>query len=182
MLTERVFSPVGVRRFAAILALATAAVVGGVLATSMSPLFTGAQVGGQIYGCVNPYSGALRIVYAENQCTATERPLSWGQQGEPGVSDVHTVVGEVVVKTEDEAFRTSALVACPEGYQVLGGGAGLSTVSGADAWTMVRSEPIGPEVNKVGFEEWIGIFETRDGEPAVGIYKFTARAICGLTN
>ena len=182
MLTGSLPAMIGARRLMAVLALAAAAILGGVLATSVSPLLTGAQVGGQIYGCVNTYSGALRIVYGENQCAASERPLNWAQAGEPGVSDVHTVVGEVVVKTEEEVRRTAVLAVCPEGYQVLGGGAGISTASGIEKWTMVRSEPIGPEVNKVGFEEWIGIFETRDGEPAEGIYKFTARAICGITN
>ncbi len=169
------------RRYALLLVIIAAAIVGGAVGASLGPALTGAQASPQIHACVSNYTGALRIVRHESQCTTSERPVSWNQQGQPGVADVHIVAAEVAVRTEDEAARAVANVACPAGYRVLGGGAGLTTTTGGEAWSMVRSEPVGTEVGQVGLEEWLGVFETSDGEPAVGVYKFTARAICGLT-
>jgi hypothetical protein len=144
--------PASARRFAVLLAIAAAAILDGLVATAVGPMLTGAQYGGRIHGCVNISSGALRIAHSENQCASSERTLDWNQQGQPDMSDFHAVVAETVVSTEDQEDRAAVFAVCPAGYKVLGSGAGLSTSSGTEAWTMVRSEPVGPEANTVGLE------------------------------
>lgn len=43
-----------------------------------------AQTAGQVYACVNLYTGATRIVYSPNQCSAIDRLVSWNAEGIPG--------------------------------------------------------------------------------------------------
>ncbi|MEZ4571585.1 MAG: hypothetical protein R2849_14880 [Thermomicrobiales bacterium] len=83
---------------------------------------TGAQVGGEINGCVNNYTGQLRILRGGQKCSAGEVPISWNQQGPSGLLDIQKVQSTETVETPDAVDSVSVSVECPDGYRVIGGG------------------------------------------------------------
>lgn len=171
----------GLGRASVIVVVVAAVFAGGLgLGVGVSP--TGAQTGGEIRACVNNFTGALRIANGSGQCTTSERPLSWNQQGPGGLLDIQFVEGFEVVNTDDEDDSASVTVECPTGYRVIGGGAGLGFASGSDIWAMRRSAPVEAGSGVFDNDGWIGTFVTANGEDAVGQYGFTADAICVLTS
>ena len=172
------------RRLAAVIALAFVAAVSGAFAAAFAPSLTGAQVDGQIQGCVNNFTGDLRVVYSASQCTAQERAISWSQQGSGGIVDIQRAEGVAYVRTGDIiSDRAFVEVNCPAGYNVVGGGAGLSFLSGNDRWFMRSSSPrLAGDNGSDGFDGWTASFETLDGEDAEGHYGFFIDAICVLSS
>ena len=163
-----------------LVAIVAVAALVGALAASFGPLGTGAQAGGQIHGCISVYSGALRIVPTPEQCSAAEYPVSWDQFDQVAEIDILRVRNDLVIETEDERDSAFVYVACPDGYTVVGGGAGRTFSSGSDKWFMDASSPRLPgDPGSIGdFAGWTASFETLDGEDAEGQYGFFVEAMC----
>jgi hypothetical protein len=139
---------------------------------------SGAQTGGEIRGCVNIYTSALRIPNGGGQCTSGEYPLSWNQQGPSGLLDTQIVENFETVDTDDQEDRVYVSVECPSGYRIIGGGAGRAFATGNDTWAMITSRPIEAGQGTFDNDGWIGTFNTTDGQDADGTYTFSVRAIC----
>ena len=163
--------------------LVVAAVFAGGLGLGTGLASTGAQTGGEIRGCVNMYTGAVRIPNGTGQCASNERPLSWNQQGPSGLLDIQVVEERITVKTEDETDNATVIAECPSGYQVIGGGAGFGGGSAkvVNIWAMDISSPFeGGQFNREN-DGWRGSFTTFTGEDADGRFLFFAKATCALT-
>jgi hypothetical protein len=72
------------------------------------------------YACVNTSTSNMRYAQTPARCTPQEFPISWNQQGAPGVSGYEWIRGDLipVAVGETEIVRLT----CPNGKQVLGGG------------------------------------------------------------
>ena len=164
--------------------IVAAAVFAGGLGFGGGLTSTRAQTGGEIRGCVNLYTGQLRILSGDGQCTSSERPLNWNQQGPSGLLDIQRVEGRAQVQTDDViGDRAFVEVNCPAGYNVIGGGAGLTFLVGNDRWFMTASSPrLAGDPGSDDLDGWTAKFETLDGEDAEGQYGFFAEAICALTS
>jgi hypothetical protein len=144
--------------------------------------WAGAQTGGEIRGCVNLYTGALRIANGSGQCTSSERPLHWNQQGPSGLLDIQIVEAFESVDTDDQDDRADVSVECPTGYRIIGGGAGRAFATGNDIWAMIISRPVKAGEGVFENDAWRATFNTTDGEDADGTYTFSVSAICALTS
>jgi hypothetical protein len=174
----------GLGRASVIVVVVAAVFAGGPgLGTGLSS--TGAQTGGEIRACVNNFTGALRIANGNGQCTSSERPLSWNQQGPGGVLDVQLARASTTVETEDERNSAFVKVECPAGYRVMGGGGGRSFSVGSLPlvdWYLDASSPgIKGDNSFPDNDGWSATFGTLDGQDAVGSYGFFAEAVCVLT-
>lgn len=65
-----------------LVAAALSAVVFGTVGYATAT--TGPDSGGTFHGCVNKYSGALRVVAPDKACRRSENPVSWNQTGPTG--------------------------------------------------------------------------------------------------
>jgi hypothetical protein len=88
---------------------------------------------------------------------------------------------EVVANSVD-AFEgtpsTFADVQCPDGFTVIGGGAGIGTSIGNDVWIMNISKLVSAGAGTFVNDGWSSRFQTVDGGPPVGTYTFRVIAIC----
>jgi len=172
-------------RYTVVLAVFALAVCGGAIASSFIPTLIGAQTGGgQIQGCVNNFTGGLRIVYSTSQCSGQERAISWNEQGPGGLLDIEVVRESAVVTTEDERNDIFLKATCPVGYNVTGGGARRTGSAAVDIveWYLDTSAP--GEKGDTGFPDadgWFARFGTLDDENAVGTYSFAVEAVCVQT-
>jgi hypothetical protein len=164
------------------IAVVAVAVFAGGLGIGAGLSSTGAQTSDEIQGCVNRFTGALRVVTGPGQCSSGERALSWNQIGPSGILDVQTVTASEVIFTEDETDSVTVRADCPTGYTVVGGGAGLGTASGGDRWFVSRSTPVKAGTGMLVNDGWRAILKTIDGDDAVGQYIFDAQAVCVHTS
>lgn len=72
------------------------------------------------FACVNVYSSQMRYAHSPAQCTAQENPISWNQQGVPGISGYERIQGDFTTVTVGETEISH--LDCPAGKRVLGGG------------------------------------------------------------
>lgn len=63
-----------------------ASVAGAAVATALAGGLGWAATGGELQGCVTIKSGDLRLVDSASACKASERSVSWNQQGPQGPS------------------------------------------------------------------------------------------------
>jgi hypothetical protein len=142
--------------------------------------------GSLIHGCVSK-NGALRIILPDEHCKPNESPLDWSIQGEPGPMGPPGPPGpegpegdpgspgerggygrETVREATalDGVDHKQAVVECPAGKVVLGGGVWLSTTSGVVAASNF------PLSNTPWFADAYEV------DPSVGDWALTAYAIC----
>ncbi|HLT19629.1 MAG TPA: hypothetical protein VKZ96_09240 [Thermomicrobiales bacterium] len=143
--------------------------------------------GEEIHGCINRYTGALRILSGNGQCTSVERPLSWNQQGPSGLLDIQVVRERTIINTEEEVSHgvESVFAYCPEGYRVIGGGAGgVGNFAGYDSWFVDLSGPrLADEYGSQGVDSWFASYKITESDyPVEGEYSFESVAICALTS
>ena len=96
---------------------------------------------GVISACYNTSRGILRIVDEPSDCTSSETPLSWNQQGPPGEPGEEGPAGEpgvagftevvetfnIDLRREGGGFSGLALAVCPSGKVATGGGYVVNT-------------------------------------------------------
>jgi hypothetical protein len=169
---------------AAIMGMIVVATASGLFGASLAPALTGAEHDGTIHGCVNRYTGALRITPADGQCSPSERPLSWSEQLAGGIVDIQTVTASTAIDDNAPDNSVSVSVECPAGYQVIGGGAGLSFALGnnIETWAMSYSSPVEAGSGVFVNDGWLAIFQTVDGQNSDGSFSFFADAVCLLTS
>lgn len=158
-------------------------IVGAIMVAALGfgagALMTGAQSSESIRGCVNSYTGALRILSSHAQCSQAERPLSWNSIPDGRVVlDRIQVTDTVRIETADQTSTVLARATCPAGYQIVTGGAepSRSATTGDDPFYLMTSRPIYGDVG--GPHGWMSEFKTVDGENAEGNYGFTVYAVC----
>lgn len=90
--------------------------------------------GGEIHGCIRNRNQVLRIA---ETCSATERAISWNQQGPPG-ADGATPVFKMVTGSARSDEPGAEEVSCPEGMVVFG-----ASVWTEDDWNvMIYNLPV----------------------------------------
>jgi hypothetical protein len=138
-----------------------------------------------IQACVNDTNGNVRIVSGPGQCRQHENPLSWnmqgppgetgpmgpaGAQGPPGMSDLERVEFS---SANDAAMRKNAFAKCPDGTQVVGGGAQVFT-SGVIGGPIAITKSF-PDQNMDG---WAATAEVMGSIPAGQTWFLDAYAQC----
>ena len=98
-----------------------------------------------------------------------------GDQGASGLVDIQLVSGTRTVETADMRDSASPIVECPDGYTVIGGGAGPTFAVGSDRWVMTSSNPVEAGQGVFVNDGWFARFETLDGADADGTYQIQCR-------
>lgn len=161
--------------------VAASAVAGGVAYAAIP------DANGNIHGCYQKNSGALRLIAADQRCRRSERGIDWSQAGQPGPSGPRGPAGPVgppgpqgvpglVKLTTVEATTTidnglqAANVACPNGEVATGGGYWL----GHEANHVTQSRPlISANQTPVG---WQVIVANDRGKGFVVVYVTCAKS------
>jgi hypothetical protein len=131
---------------------------------------------GTIHACVLAGQGQVRIVDpAQGTCKANETALTWSQTGPPGVQGPAGATGpqgpkggldsvqvvHVTATASSSGFAT-ALINCPTGTTLTGGGAGVLGLVGDDQGfgpRITASEPFNPNqwlAQAVSPFQWVG--------------------------
>jgi hypothetical protein len=135
---------------------------------------------GTIRACYDG-GGTLKVIDEGASCAKNWKgPISWNQQGVPGVSGVH-IVREAIPAVEGEG-RIQGVVECPEGEMAVGGGVTVPAIS--DQWAVKASQPTGETPTDLTPIGWLGVVSTVDGSvPSAAEAQFRAmslRVVCAV--